>query len=75
MAEGTPEWGTGFQYSVSQGYSGVSRSACWIQNAFLSSPETECGSGPLELFTGGRPGSIHDKLLVVSAVVAAALCV
>lgn len=52
----------------------VSPSCCWIHTVFPS-PETGRGPQPLELSTGWSPGSIHDKLLVVSAVVAAAaLC-
>lgn len=40
--------------------------------SLFASPVAGRGPGALELSTGGRPVSIHDELLVVSALVAAA---
>ena len=44
--------------------------------SLFASPVSGCGPQALDLSTGGRPASIQNELLVVSAVVpAATLCV
>ena len=73
-----PEWRSGRSASntASPGTPECRRAPDGPELSLFASPVTGCGPQALDLSTGGRPASIQDELLVVSAVVpAATLCV